>query len=676
MRCPKCRFISSDKRDLCPKCLLDLRDEKTRLGIEITRPNTSYDELVKAYKLRTSGKVKGKKLVKAEGLSKSAPHSPLSLWYKFTAVIRFGKPEKIKKPLAKEARIRKGQSVKAEAPPPGAEAAQPLQEKKRSLPKPREGAPIPLEEQTPPLAIQPEPNLAAPISAAPISKGPISKGPISIDEVAFDNLFEETPEEHALQIPDAEFMQLAEEMNSKIAEALSSTELLRELPKSSFTREGPQAAPAVFEFHEDDDAALEEQLDQLLGDEIVEVSAVKIPKISLSLQEDTQSLKVDDMEISFEFEVESSGEEMTAAEGASESAKQLLSNYDETLSSIGDTLDVDDDDDDDDDNFLGVDLTTLESRVIDRIPTSEEPPPLADLKGSIPGELRNSPERLAQYLLEYLAESLGCDPEDLFDVSPVITQSKEIAGLDVARPALELDTQLSALQSDGQSAASGQELSSDIPQSLATKLEDQEEEIGLSPLWSTVEREIALDEVDSIDIEMNQFFSTRPSEEILVLFDSAIAALEDRKIEQGYRSNIKVSEGRQLPTEQLEEIFEKYTDAAVEEYVKEKSSRGSEEPLTSIEQIPEEFTIGRSISFGGYLLETIKSGIISSLAALAYLWFMALPEASKEALLYNQLYWVILPYVSYTLGILALTFTATLHFGLNSARFDSSPLVR
>jgi len=45
MRCPACNFICSNKRDLCPKCTLDLRPHKKALGLPVLNPDFSSDEL-------------------------------------------------------------------------------------------------------------------------------------------------------------------------------------------------------------------------------------------------------------------------------------------------------------------------------------------------------------------------------------------------------------------------------------------------------------------------------------------------------------------------------------------------------------------------------------------------------------------------------------------------------
>lgn len=47
MKCPACKFACSELRDICPHCMLDLREHKKLHGIEIADPNTSYQELIK-----------------------------------------------------------------------------------------------------------------------------------------------------------------------------------------------------------------------------------------------------------------------------------------------------------------------------------------------------------------------------------------------------------------------------------------------------------------------------------------------------------------------------------------------------------------------------------------------------------------------------------------------------
>lgn len=50
MKCPDCKLVCSDLRDICPKCLSDLRDHKVALGIPVTNSKASYQELVNRMK--------------------------------------------------------------------------------------------------------------------------------------------------------------------------------------------------------------------------------------------------------------------------------------------------------------------------------------------------------------------------------------------------------------------------------------------------------------------------------------------------------------------------------------------------------------------------------------------------------------------------------------------------
>jgi hypothetical protein len=61
MKCPRCAFVCADSKDLCPKCLLDLRASKSRQGIAISNPHARYKELLAASHL--------------EAKPKSTPHS-------------------------------------------------------------------------------------------------------------------------------------------------------------------------------------------------------------------------------------------------------------------------------------------------------------------------------------------------------------------------------------------------------------------------------------------------------------------------------------------------------------------------------------------------------------------------------------------------------------------------
>ncbi len=45
MKCPACNYIASNKKDICPRCLVDLRPHKAALGLPVIYPNISADQL-------------------------------------------------------------------------------------------------------------------------------------------------------------------------------------------------------------------------------------------------------------------------------------------------------------------------------------------------------------------------------------------------------------------------------------------------------------------------------------------------------------------------------------------------------------------------------------------------------------------------------------------------------
>lgn len=59
MKCPNCNFVCSDLRDICPKCIFDLRGYKKAVGLPISYPKMSYAEL--ALKTTSAGAKRKKK---------------------------------------------------------------------------------------------------------------------------------------------------------------------------------------------------------------------------------------------------------------------------------------------------------------------------------------------------------------------------------------------------------------------------------------------------------------------------------------------------------------------------------------------------------------------------------------------------------------------------------------
>lgn len=46
MKCPNCKFVSSNKRDVCPRCQYDLRPQKIALGLPVSDPHASVEKLI------------------------------------------------------------------------------------------------------------------------------------------------------------------------------------------------------------------------------------------------------------------------------------------------------------------------------------------------------------------------------------------------------------------------------------------------------------------------------------------------------------------------------------------------------------------------------------------------------------------------------------------------------
>lgn len=79
MRCPACQFVSSDSRDICPKCFCDLRPAKSKAGLEVTDPTSSYDTLLARAGAPADVQAKASKEKPSGGLSgffKKKPDAP------------------------------------------------------------------------------------------------------------------------------------------------------------------------------------------------------------------------------------------------------------------------------------------------------------------------------------------------------------------------------------------------------------------------------------------------------------------------------------------------------------------------------------------------------------------------------------------------------------------------
>jgi len=78
MRCPGCKFVCSDLRDLCPKCLLDLRPAKKVMHLPIANPDIAYEALLhRTIKKSPKPQSKREKKSKVGGFFKTLVSKPV-----------------------------------------------------------------------------------------------------------------------------------------------------------------------------------------------------------------------------------------------------------------------------------------------------------------------------------------------------------------------------------------------------------------------------------------------------------------------------------------------------------------------------------------------------------------------------------------------------------------------
>ena len=260
---------------------------------------------------------------------------------------------------------------------------------------------------------------------------------------------------------------------------------------------------------------------------------------------------------------------------------------------------------------------------------------LSALKGSIPAKLKDLPSELSDYLLHLLADTVGCRPEELFGQSESAekTEKKELT------PSKPLDN------------SSAEE---DLEQ-LFNSIEPEEQSNLAEPsLWDLAEAELENSNTEGEDLELNQLVKTGNRDALLVLFDAALSALEDTKLEQSYKTKIKVSENKQIEVDELSIVFEKYTDAVVEEHKhnfhpsRKTSVSNPPNDFPPIDFKPVELIRLTKSTLAILALKSCSAGFV---AASIHLWFFDLVDSSREAILSSQLLWLALPYLAKNLGL-------------------------
>ncbi|MCB0345787.1 MAG: RDD family protein [Bdellovibrionales bacterium] len=279
MKCPVCSFISSDKRDICPKCSVDLRPHKEALGITVSHPNVPADELRKRY--REAGRRKGKGRT-SPPKRKVKQSKQSSGWLQLLGI---GEKKKAKRQVKKKQRpvettkaavAQKTVAQKTVAPvTPAVLKEEKVQELEREL-ETVVVAPVPQEPITPTADID---SLGAELE--------------SYDETAEVG---ETPE------PVAENELEADELTPPPAVEEPSLEV--SIRPSEILSNIPQVAPEVLDLGDTNDDEFERLLDDMIGDVSFDVEAVAVEKPKKEMSEvdvDLSGLIDEDIEVSFEF---------------------------------------------------------------------------------------------------------------------------------------------------------------------------------------------------------------------------------------------------------------------------------------------------------------------------------------------------------------------------------------
>ncbi len=471
-------------------------------------------------------------------------------------------------------------------------------------------------------------------------------------------------------------------------------------------------APEVVEFHDDDDRLLEEQLDEMLGDDLLEFSAVRtnVPKPVIAAPIPDTLQVDDDLEISFEFDLEGYDEPETEEEADAtrvpvedhhpmldEAPAEILASLETALSSLETELEERSVSEDQAESFsapiahLEESLERELGQVLAPLPPVGEilPPvelPAPDVRSTfggssfsrplIPSVLQNDPASLSDFLLNYLSKSFGCDVQDLFESQPVTASAVQepAPGIEedlLASLSAELDSELSALTAEGcvihgvdapeeaEPEDSGEEIFEENLDDIVQQLEDSapaepieicvaegadfQDNLPLpvdetffpgepsvdSQVWEAAESDlISALEQEEQTIEVSEIVTHTVDERTVVLFDTAIDALDDSRLDHAFEAKVITSVNRELENTKLEEVFEAYTDAAVEQFER------ASEPL------PPGFVINEWVAPPGAALwrrplsYAIDLGFSFIVAGL-YVWFIFLTDAARAQLFHE-----------------------------------------
>ena len=257
MKCPSCKYVTADEKDICPKCQLDLRPHKKTLGLPISEPN------------KTSLELRKEELTRQKKLQKK-----------------------------KKAKPKKPQKVKKEAKPKQS------QEKKSSwldsvFAKKKDAATQ--EENSPGTTQKANGSQTPTLEKAPPPSGEASKGlGAEVLDSALDSLL--------AQFDTAESIEEKQEVPREAEEQFEDKEELLQAQSSIDEVRSLGVAPEVMEFGEDEEE-LEQQLDQLIGGLTFDVEAVKEKQKPVIKPPESSNLFVEDCDIEISFEIDVDGEE-------------------------------------------------------------------------------------------------------------------------------------------------------------------------------------------------------------------------------------------------------------------------------------------------------------------------------------------------------------------------------
>ena len=300
MKCPGCKYVLSDANDICTQCLLDLRSYKEEIGLPISHPDLSYQEIIN---LKFGSKKKKKKKKKAKAPQESEQGKQKTKGIVQSLFDRVFSSSKSAEQPAADSKQAKENSPSEQVYDILTEAQQDNTFTASSAEVlPEEAAPqvsaveevasqadaVPLQQERPavvPAAVKeavketvpaPEKPLPVPEDITPVvTKAPTEVPALPDDLSIAESLLEETTVE-------AEETALEEE--SQLEEPI----VAEPVPKN-------KTAPAVQEFTDDSDD-FDEYLNSILGDTEIQIEAVKTKPVDYGIKKDE--------DLPFEFEVE------------------------------------------------------------------------------------------------------------------------------------------------------------------------------------------------------------------------------------------------------------------------------------------------------------------------------------------------------------------------------------